>query len=913
MDPASSASRLTASGTWPPCAALARILLLALAAFPLPAADEALPFAELTYRRDDGLVLPQPIASWWRESLSEALPWWMAAAGVPIAADQFGSTLHCLRLVAGGIPAPDGLLTPTIAGWLSETSPQLAPSVLAASARWPGFTATVRPGSVALCSAHGIMPADGQPPPGLLVVVHGPGFYEELTRRMPAHERGAVPDEQDLEQFLLRLTRRWEPAAAVAGSADGVTGTIMSGLPARWFRPLDAAVLARLPADTSAWFALALDGRALGEDLQAALAEQGLTTVWPLALVPFLTPQTVAQACDGTWVVAGGPSGLLIRAPRSPALDALLGGMALLFRLKLPSDQTPVALGDSSLLAACSASDWIVAATAEGIAAWFNESPHLAVQLAPAALLAGWADRLRTSAAAEALAEVLPGQEPLPTRSWWGAHHGEESDWQRMARQLDGPGAHLLSGSGSGGTLTLALGGPVLPWLLPGMAIRWFADIAEDEDGTRRLRAEVLALHQAKQAVFPDEGLAAIPPIESAQLAAWKGLVESVLPIADDATHRNTFVGETKRLSDEVVPWATTDHDKQALAHANELMALTRPLDDPAFPRGGDPLLLAEAVQSGSSRLDYYTLVRAAQVMATAGLHLAAHGDARGGILTDRALALVEHCPRLVGPWMIGRIAFARDRTWFIAGTLPGCDRGAHARWLAEAPPSAYYPDSWRGERIFAVGRVAERWLGGGSPTRFHPADEFAGLERTRFGLCQSHFQRARTATALAAFMGTMFQIESGDLAAFTSEAFTTQSPLLFGYGYAPEMFLNTGYLNQCRHCLIRFAARIQGLRATGDLPATQALAEAAVGHLALPYGDTLLPVTYQRLAGNAFRLFVADQVPPPPGSWPKEWKGSVAASEVPAGRHLVMPNRVLEVVVDPRPPPRPTTGTNDF
>jgi len=912
MIPASRAYRCNPSYAWSHRLAHVRVLLLALVALPLgAAADEALPFAELSYRHDANLVLPEPIASWWQESASEAMAWWSEATGVSVAAGQAIANLHSLRLVAGGIPAPDGLLSPTVAGWLRETVPVLTPSVLAAGAAWPGFITAVGQGGASLRSAHGIVPADADPPAGLRVMLHGPGLYEELRRRTTKHERGAGPSADDLEEVIVRLARQWEPSASVATGADGAIGTFASGLPARWFRPVDAAVVSRLPADTVAWLALAIDGRALGEDLQAALAEQGLATVWPFALIPFLTPQTVAQACDGTWVVAGGPSGLLIRAPRSTALDALLGGMAVLSRLKLPTDQTPVALGDG-LLGACSARDWIVAETAPGIAAWFNDTPHLPVQLQADALLAGWLDRRQTSAAVDQLAGILPEEEALPSRTWQGTEHGEESAWGRMTKQLDGPGSHCLTGTGGDGTLTLALAGPVLPWLLPGMAIRWFADIAQDEEGKRRLRAEVDRLHRDKLAVFPAEGLAGIPAIDPARLAAWKGLIASIHDITEPASKLQST--ESRRLGDEVLPWTIAEKDAAILEYARQAVAATLPLDDPAFPRGGDPLVLTADATDWRDQSRFFEVNAIARGLAFLGLHLVAHGDAHGALLADRAMALLGAPQNLNGLWQ--RIDYARDRDWFIAGSLADHDRRAYARWLDEPPPTISVPSAWHGERVYFVGRIAEVLLGTGSPATAALVDERPWLPLTwlRFGLGQPHTWRAWTAPEMASIMDVMARIEQGDLATIGKDAFRLHSPLLGGFTVSLDMILDTGRLAQCRHRLIRLAARLRDLAAAGKLPPTQAAANAAVGRLELTMGGTSLPLTYQRLADNAFRLFIADQVPPPPGYYAADrWKGLVAAIDVSAGRHLVLPGKVLEVVVDPRLPPPPKTGTNDF
>jgi len=44
--------------------------------------------------------------------------------------------------------------------------------------------------------------------------------------------------EQDLEEFITTLSKRWEPSASVAGGPDGAIGDVQYRTAARWFRPI---------------------------------------------------------------------------------------------------------------------------------------------------------------------------------------------------------------------------------------------------------------------------------------------------------------------------------------------------------------------------------------------------------------------------------------------------------------------------------------------------------------------------------------------------------------------------------------------------------------------------------------------------------------------------------------------------
>ncbi|MBA3938125.1 MAG: hypothetical protein H0X38_11730, partial [Planctomycetes bacterium] len=234
------------------------------------------------------------------------------------------------------------------------------------------------------------------------------------------------------------------------------------------------------------------------------------------------------------------------------------------------------------------------------------------------------------------------------------------------------------------------------------------------------------------------------------------------------------------------------------------------------------------------------------------------------------------------------------------------------ARWLAEPPPPLIRPGAWRGERVLTLGSAAYRWLdlGASAPVLNGPDDP--AVVFTRAGLIQEHAQRARSAGELALMMRYDEQLEGGDLRPLPGAA-EIASPLLGHIIPAMPMILHLARADQARHVLVRLAVRLQLLGKDGHLPRTHDEAVKAVGRLICPYGDATLPVTYQFLAEHAFRLFLSDQDPAPATISAQRWKALCAPVNAPPGRHLVVPGKVLEVVIDPHVPPEERKGADGF
>ncbi|MBA3937703.1 MAG: hypothetical protein H0X38_09590, partial [Planctomycetes bacterium] len=643
---------------------------------------EPVPFAELTYGAADGLLPPAPLADWWRESVIEAAGWWGEANGVTLDGAAALAQLRGLRLVASGLPAADGQLTPAIAGWLREAAPLLAPTLLPVASRWPGFTVQERAGATWISGAQALVPQEAEGPPGLRLALHGPGLAEELRRRLAGHP----PEGLSAQELALRLAlvERWNPSAALVPGTGAVRGWLEPGLPAAWFTPLDAAVVARLPADTLAWFAVGIAGGRLSGDVKAALTAHGLGTAWPATLVPLADPGKLATALDGTWLVAMSKTEAWARVPRSPALDALVTAFAQAQGLTVPTDRRPVVV-DTDLSWACTPGEWILATSPARITTWFDASPRLATQVPADALLAGQADQGLTSLGIAQLKE-LPWMEPLPSRVFPPSQLAWELGWsgqnanplRTMFQDLDRAGDHRLCGRAEADRLRITLEGPLLPWVVPGIGIRWFADFAEDEVGKVRLRAELAHLRATGQAAFPGDLIAMLPTAAPERIAAWRAQLA-----AASGARAVRPVPLMKHLRELPLPWPVSDAERAQIDADRRLVGATAEFDAPDLPGGGDLDMLADPAGLHPDVAQVSRTIAAARALSNAGLGLACHGENAGLVLVERASRLLGQPQDLPMALALLSIAAQRDTAWLVTVVTGTPDQPTLARWLA--------------------------------------------------------------------------------------------------------------------------------------------------------------------------------------------------------------------------------------
>jgi hypothetical protein len=897
-------------------------LVLLLVGSPWAASAENIPFLELTYRAADGCRPPAPLDAWWTESCQEAIHWWNEATGSAIDSGNAMASLDSLHLLAGGVPAQDGFLTPTFAGWLRETSPILAPSVIAAAARWTGFMTESFAGGCRVRGAEGLLPEDMIPQPGMYIVLHGKGVAEELRRKslhfgeggieLPRHpappDASRNPMPEDLQTFIAGIIPGWNASAGIEPHPGGTSGWLSTGCPSRWFRPVDGAMVGHLPADVQAWLAVGIDGRACGEDLQAALAAQGRTSVWPLAWFPRLDPALLGMMLDGTWLVAQTPTGNLMRVPRSTALDALIAGLGVSLHQQYPVDERPVRLVDG-LLWARSPADWIIGTTPEAIARWFDGSARLQSRSPASAVLIGYATGAVTSSF---ISPCLRREEPMPVRAWpsidvMGREPEVATAWTVMAAALDQAGDHHVLGTDHDGTLRIELGGPVLPWLLPGLAIRWFADIAQDEEGKREILSGLQRVRASGRPATLAEYRQALPSCDPVRLAAWGKAIDE---LASQSCPEVEWL--QIRLRDALVPWPSTGADRAIIDQAHAIMESTALFDDPSLPGGRIMASVATEIGFNEAQRKWSRRLAAARLLAGYGLFLASHGDPGWALLSQRAIRLVGQPENWVDVDSLRAFVASRDSAWMAYLSSGQIDHPAIERWLSEGVPTLFSASAWRYTWIWTASATAEPWLAQGAdyPGRF----TFPNTHMLRMGLIADQVIRAYTATEIAHLLECDERLERQDLPSFARlNGFRSPWTRSFQPATYIERALDHGRIDQAKHVLVRTAARLVLLEQSRRLPDSQAAATAALGPLVCPMAGTQVPLTYQHLGEHSFRLFVSDQVPPPPDVEPETWKNMVVGMEVPGGRHLVVAQNALEVVVDLRRPTPPKIGSNDF
>lgn len=868
-----------------------------------PAAEPPVTVITLSYQACDRLLPPEPIATWWKEVNGEALRWWHDRSGMELAVGAAETGLRSLRLRAVGMPTRFGLV-PQLSGWVRESTPVLAPILTAMASRWPGYRSEQIDHGATVCAPHGLLPADDDPAPGLHIALLGHGVAELLRCRVPAAEAMLEqPLPADELAYRLAVLERWQAAAHVV---PGPLSVIETGLPARWFKPVDGAVIDHLPADTWAWMACAIDGARVSADLHADLAAHGLSTLWPASLIPLPDAAFLSQLLEGTWLVAACGDGFLVRAPRSALLDIVLAFAASARGVVLPEGLQPVEAGPHAAWAR-SADEWVLADSPARIAAWFQGSTHSRPPLPSGTPLAGG---LQRQATARVLKHVELGEElpsplwdllALPARARPPVAPGTsgDGDWPAMIQQLAIAGDERLVGRDAGGQLVLGGDGPLLTWLIPAAALRWFADSAEDEEGRIHLRAELQRLAETHLPLTGADYLSVLPPVDPVRHQAWQELLAK-----DQGFSMPLQYSLRNRLDKETVPWprgelgASTDRMFDNLVQRTAFASTAS-----AFPQllwtVLDPPLVESPMAAPSPHL-----ARVARALGQEGLVLCCHGDARGLQLLDRLVALTSPAINLATAYSLDRHRSYRDVGYVIAITSGALDAAHAAAWLAEPADERLPLGVVRGERIFSTMPVAQRWLAPELSTQAAATASDAEVGGP-LAFIQQQRTRAQGADDLAEMIAWERMSEAGDEAMWSANSKRTRDRYALSDIPALHSQLRSAAI---RHQLFRYAARLELLNRTGRLPRTQDEAIAAVGALSAILDGATIPLTYQHLGVHAFRLLVAPTVPAPAQCDVDWWRSQLPPIAGTPDRRLVVTSRTFEVAVDD-----PVTGVDDF
>ena len=867
-----------------------RLIILLACAAGLCAADPAttMPVLELTY--GGGGPTPDPVwAAAWQTSRSEAAAWWSSRTGLPLTDTDLACTN--LHLVAATAIRPGAQPRSVVAGRWQGASPALTATWKAVAGRWPERDATIADGELMLASAGLPAPAPADTR-GWRMTLHLAGAAAEAESLLGAG-RGDLP--------LLRLVRlvKLLPLQLVAGLDPAGTGSLTLNLPPLVLAKPDAAVVARLTsdaADAAVCGVVALDGAKV----------LALPLPWDELCREFdCTHEEAATALTGTWAaVIHDQDHVLLVIPASPVSARLTN--------RLEQGLVSEHWHDSVLIA-----------SAPGlIAAWKREPPAAAVGMdsgefgvlhaVPSRLIpiltASHDDDLLDQAIYLPLPQTLVGncspQGPMLATEL-GTRGARAPDRAALGALLATTGPqHLRLGRSPEGWLRIDLEGSVLPWLLPAMGLRWFADEAENQEGCVDLRAAIAELQKSGAGALPADLLAGVPAVTDAELDA--GIAAWAAVRTDPA---NGTSPPDLQLAETGLP-VPSDFDLDQLARCRD--ACKRSADLPAWSAATLDLRQAQRRDQLSIAMDSACQI-ATRTLARAGRQTAFAGDLQGLDACDRAVALGSDPTPLIGGLVRMTVVALRDDAYLalvMRGQLPDARITA---WMAE-PFKLDLASAWHGERLLSAGSLAARWLElsgpqkSPQPTANQWTGDNLGLVSTQFVLAP-RTSRAWTARDLTNLMPFFRDLEQGRQPVAPSIPF--RSPLAGMIMPAFSMVRSSAQRNLARHDLILLGARVARLSRTGALPADAAGLAVALGEpVVVACGDATLPVLYERRGEHGFRLAIDAAGNAPAGVMPGTWRGWQKSQPRPAGAKLVFPGSCPELVWDgvvptPETPPQ--------
>lgn len=846
-----------------------RLIALLCCAAGLAASDATvIPVLELEYAGPG----PAPAATWaaqWNDGRAEAAAWWSQRTGATVAATD----LACANahLVAATRIQPGGLPRYVVAGRAQGVSPALTASWQAVAKRWPERQATVD-GSALLLTSNDLPAPAPATMPGWRMTVHLAGAATEAAALMGSQAGDeTVTNILRLVQLLpLRLESTLDPTGKSA---------LTLNLPPVVLAAADPAIVARLPTAVVATGAAALDGA------------KAMTTPLPwdeLCAELDCTRDEAAAALTGTWaVVIEGDKRVLFVVPASPLATRLVADLGESFVSESWRDSLLISF-DATMIAAWKAEP---AAPTNG-----GELGLVQVDLAR---LVTFLTAIRESDALTPILEHLPLPQALLGHC---GLHGEQVAKDLGIRGAKGPDRdgilallaaqgpqRLLLGRSREGWLRCELEGSVLPWLLPAIALRWFADEAENQEGCVDLRATIAELQAAGAGAFPEDLLVGLPQVSDADLAAgiaaWKQLAGDDFPRGNQS--------QEPKLADTGLP---TLAEMDPLTLAVHQGVATRSALLPAIPAGVLDLLQG----AKDHRLDplmQTTSQPATRDLARTGRLLAVCGDDRGLDLCDQARSLGGVQTALLDGLIGLSIAALRDEAYLAAsmrGMLP--DARATA-WLAE-PWSPGFDTAWRGERLRFCGWLAQSWLG--MTKAGHPNTAMG--EGMNFLTAQAvltlRMQRAWAAADVAAMMRLRRSLERGQRPELPNHSFRS----LVAGTMVPAFGLIAGSLQsgEVRHGLARLGARVVRLSRNGGPPADAAALSAALGGpLEVACGPVRLPVIYERRGERGFRLALDTSGTVPEGLQERTWTNWQKAKPRSAETRLAFPGSRPELIWD--------------
>ena len=596
----------------------------------------------------------------------------------------------------------------------------------------------------------------------------------------------------------------WEPVlTAVASwhlettiSPDGIC-RLDTGIPHQFLAPVDPEAVGRLPA------------------ARLTLALGIASTTNPLVLP------------EGTWACSwNGDQHLVIVMPDGPQVRPWLQG----WTNQVPDkDHEVVALGDQGPWLQHENHGWRLAFVREDLDAEPREKPASATTPAPL----GQLQCSSTPSTADTTIPQLPW--PIPDL---GNLFSIDIDVQL---QTDGSD-----------TAVVRTQDPAVTWLLPTLALRWFADEVADQHGMAKLRSVLARLKAAGVPMSRDELQASQPAVADAKgwldrAKAWDHKVDAPEPTAMKEALASTRLPLTV---------ATPAQLEAARAFGREIAPLLAlPAEQiSSIPWQGAP----SSVSPAGILLPLINLQRQA---VRSGLLLVQHGDARGLPLVDEGRASLGRPSTLIEALVLLSVHTLRDQAW-VTATVQGL--GDPTLWLAESyRVEDESRTAWSGERVMS-GWVAQAWLGTPQETAFPWLASSRWLGRHPL---VPTWDRAAIATDLADWIdrlanpaGPVPNLDLGPL----------RSHLIQEFIPAMDMIRTQLVVGRIPHHLTRLAGAIVLQARRGPLPENPADLGRA---LTVPGPTGPLPCTWQRLDGTSFRLALDVRGPVPTGIPAKKWQ----------------------------------------
>ena len=470
------------------------VLLLCISGLTAGEAPVVIPALELSFG-GGAPSLAAPVDGWWKQSLSEAAAWWSERTGKPVTAADAACT--GLRLVAGTVALPNGRRRIAVAGRWEGATPALAESVRAIIGRWPGRTIRVV-GSTLHLDCEGLTVDPTAPPVGWRMVVRGEGLMAEWE---PQITRLAKTEQQTLIREFLK--KSVDLIATVDDQGRGCATLTTQGLNQVFSKP-DKSILERLPLDAAFVAAIGINGEKTLPFLPVELQIKA-------SLALGCTFDVLASALTGTWaVIFQDESHWLLAIPLSTVSKDFT---------KTLMTETPEPVPGKNGLIFETWNKWILAApNPEMISEWKARTPRSEVEPGFGQVRLEWK---KLWPGATSMKTQLIGLADEPTLCHWPlpqsilGNTSENTIKCTDDLNITIPGLKLFdcelfeaSFANQGpqsirldrspeGHFQFSSNGSVLPWLLPGIGLRWFADDAEDQEGRVELRQTIDSLKKS--------------------------------------------------------------------------------------------------------------------------------------------------------------------------------------------------------------------------------------------------------------------------------------------------------------------------------------------------------------------------------------------------------------------------------